>query len=459
VVEKHAVRKLHLLLPVVIAATACSSTDNGSIDLVTGAETDTFTEAPAPTQLIVSALDSSGNSTTLATASLPTSSIDLGTQSEANVAIIEVKGTDANGNELVFGASLPIDYGDLAGTSLPIFVQRSNQFARMPNPPSDTRQAPTLAVLAGEFLFIGGGSDAGVAETSELYDFGGLTTISPPPPLPRAPLSMPVMSGTVGLLLDSNGGTYYDFSVDSPTDVSAPAGSGFGDVAGGQSVYDDTDGTIYVVGATRTQGAETAAVLFINPNDTSNASYPYGNMTWLTLSSPRLGATATWVDGTGLVVTGGSATAAGVEVVAAGQSTGKPLPFPPDDSIGAGATELDSEDLLVAGGVTPTGSDAGARELDLSCTASCTAMTWTALPLPVTSASAFWLGSGGQYTALLVGSEIVSGLTHAYLLNSTSATEVATRVPHTNAQAIVSPVGSVVLFGGAGEIESFWPTL
>ena len=39
----------------------------------------------------------------------------------------------------------------------------------------------------------------------------------------------------------------------------------------------------------------------------------------------------------------------------------------------------------------------------------------------------------------------------------TSATEVPTRTPHKNATAVWSPVGSVVLFGGANSIESFVP--
>ena len=43
-------------------------------------------------------------------------------------------------------------------------------------------------------------------------------------------------------------------------------------------------------------------VLKIDPNDFSNTSYPFGNATWFTLKTSRLGAGATWVVGKGLVV-------------------------------------------------------------------------------------------------------------------------------------------------------------
>ncbi len=75
-------RAIAVLAPLLAA---CSSTPNGTLQLVTGEETDTFTRAPVPTRLRVDGVDSSGTATTLASVSLPASSIDLGTHDENTV--------------------------------------------------------------------------------------------------------------------------------------------------------------------------------------------------------------------------------------------------------------------------------------------------------------------------------------------------------------------------------------
>ncbi len=459
-------RLLPLLLPLAVVC-ACSSQDTGTLRLVTGEETDTFTQSPQPTKLTVYAVDGSGNQSTLATASLPTSNVDLGSQVETGVATVEVMGTDASGRPLVYGQSLALEYGALANGSLPIFVQRTGQFARLPSPAGDTRSAPTLAILSGEYLFVGAGSAASSATTTQIYDFASLTPLSAPPPLPRAPLSMPVV-GTVGLVIDDAGAQYFDFSQDAWTDpVTPPSGFTFADVAGGQVVYVyDTASQsltdVYVVGATRISGGATQAVLHINPSDTSNTTYLTGNLSWLKLTQPRLGAGAAWVAGRGLVVTGGSATAAGVEVFAPGSTTPTAVTeFPPDASSGAGVSAIpnDSSSVLVAGGVTPTGQSAGVRQLHLD---SLTSSSWGALPLALDAASAFALQNGTQ--VVVVGSDVTSPsrTTHVYLVDSAKAAEVPTKVPHADARAIQSPVGppgAILLFGGSGALESFTPAL
>lgn len=439
----------------------CNSTDNGTLQLVTGPETDVFTASPKPTMLKVIALDANNEATTLATASLPTDSIDLGQQDETAVATLAVEGyTDpsGSGSQVLFGASLPVQYGALAGATLPIFIQRTNAFARLPSPPSDARQNPTLAVIAERFLFIGAGSGPGDPLSTQIYDFASLSPLDSPPSLPRVPLSMPVV-GTVALIIDGSGGTYYDFSQGTGADATPPMGYTFGDVAGGQVVYDTTDAYIYVVGGTRTSGAPTAAVLLIDTNDSSNANYPTGNLHWLSLTAPRLGATATFVSGRGLIVTGGSPTAAGVEIVGKTDTTGSALPYPPDASIGASSSAFahDASHILVAGGLTPTGGDAGVRKLDLGCGSNCGTMgteSWGSLPVGLGDSSTFVLP--GDSSALVIGNELQGGTTHAYVVNSSGKpTETAPKVAHSGARAMVSPTGTVLLYGGATEIESF----
>jgi hypothetical protein len=437
---------------------ACNSTDSGTIQIITDPEAGTFSESPVPTELQVAAVESADASTVLATAQLPTSTIDLGQQSEsAPVVSLNITGYDASKTRRVFGASLPIQYAALAGQTIPIFVQRTGELARLPGPLSDSRLAPVLAVVQGEFLLVAGGSDSSLAETTQIYDFGEYGAFDAPPTLPVAPQSI-ALSGTVAWLINASGGMYYDFSGNSaPASIPAPDGGTFADVAGGATVI-DPNGAQYIVGGTRTTTAS-ALVLKIDPNDASNASYPYGNATWLTLSSARKGAGAAWV-GSHLVVAGGntSASGPGAEIVDPDFTGSSAFPSPADPSFGVGAAALDSQRMLLAGGALPSFQDPGVRVIDLGCAPSSSdtcVTTWTpALPVALESAQTFaWTADDG----LVVGSEFATGKTHVFRLTPMSATEVQTRVPHVDARAVWSPVGSIVLFGGANTIESFTP--
>ena len=190
-----------------LSIAACSSSPTGTIQLVTGAETDTFTRSPAPTALIVDAVDSQGTPTTLARVPLPATNVDLGKRDENAVAAITVSAVDALGDPVVFGSSLPLQYGSLEGATIPIFVQRTGELARMPGPLSDPRQAPVLSQVQGRYLFVGAGNDTAIAETTQLYDFLTFAPLPAPPTLPRVPQSIAFV-GTVALLIDASGGTY-----------------------------------------------------------------------------------------------------------------------------------------------------------------------------------------------------------------------------------------------------------
>jgi len=436
---------------------ACKSVDSGTIQLITDEDAGTFTQSPAPTELQILAVESADASTVLATAQLPTTTIDLGQLSEsAPVVSLNVTGYDSSKTRRVFGASLPLQYAALAGQTIPIFVQRSGELALLPGPQSDSRTNPLLAVVQGEFLVVAGGSDSSLASTTQLFDFGTFAGFDAPPTLPAVPQSI-ALAGTVAWLINSTGATYFDFSSSAYGAVPTPSGGSFADVAGGATVI-DPNGAQYIVGGTRTTGKATATILKIDPSDTSNANYPYGNPSWLKLSTPRLGAAAAWVDMRGLVVIGGNSSSdgAGVEIVNT-DFTSSALPFPADGSFGVSAAPLDTQHVLLAGGVSSSFEDPGARSLDIDCapSASTTCFTsWGSLPFVLGSSQTFaWNASSG----LVVGNEVGLGNTHVFRLAPTSATEIPTRMPHKNATAVWSPVGSVVLFGGANRIESFVP--
>ena len=129
------------------------------------------------------------------------------------------------------------------------------------------------------------------------------------------------------------------------------------------------------------------------------------------------------------------------------------LAYDPDSSVGSGATPWDAQagTVLLAGGLGPGGEDAGARTVNLTCAAGCKPSPWFSVPVPIGNAQAFAYDASGTTTpstAFLVGSE-PGGMTHAFRLTSTAATEVKTKVSHTNARASITPVGTVVVVGGA----------
>jgi hypothetical protein len=139
--------------------------------------------------------------------------------------------------------------------------------------------------------------------------------------------------------------------------------------------------------------------------------------------------------------------------------------FPPDATAGAGMAPLDAQRMVVAGGSTGLFEDPGARSLDLGCPAASTpcapVTSWGPLPVVLGTAQVFTFGLAND--AVVIGNEIGVGTTHVFRYSAgsgdggavPSVAEVPTRVPHTFASAVWSPVGSIALFGGAGAIETF----
>jgi len=467
-----------LCLPAFLALASCTSNQpSGALKIVTGEETDVFTRAPVPATLVVDSYAWSGSgtalsSTTLATVTLPATTVDLGSQPETTPSILTVTGLtseDAGAERVFFGATIPMDFGVLDGyQNWPVFVQRTGELARMPNPPSDTRTAPTLSIVSGRDLFVGGGSESASAATTQLYDLAVVQPYTAPPTLPVVPRSV-VFDGNVGWLFDLTSAAYFDLSSGATSTISLPSGGSSSDIAGGATIT-DSSGVFYVVGGTRVSGVS-ALVLEVDTANTSQSAYANGVPTWLTLNAPRLGAAATWVAGYGLVVIGGNTTAdgAGVESIENGGTVGVPGAFAADSTTGSGAAAIDSHRVLVAGGVLSDGAtDAGVRVLDLTCRQNCAPTPCLAsLPSALGSAQVFDIDSVG---AIVVGDDL-AGTTHVVRIaspdaswTSCSATEIPTKVAHTRARAVLSPPslivpGSFLLVGGAagGEIEAFVP--
>jgi hypothetical protein len=71
----------------------------------------------------------------------------------------------------------------------------------------------------------------------------------------------------------------------------------------------------------------------------------------------------------------------------------------------------------------------------------------------LTTSQTFVLGAA---TAVVVGNDL-GGLTRVFRTTPAGVDEVPTKVPHQNGRASISPLGSLLVVGGAGEVESFTP--
>jgi hypothetical protein len=413
---------------------ACSSKPSGTISLVTGAETDVFSRAPAPTKLVVDALAPDGTTKTITSVALPTTGVDLGDRTQTDVVSLRVSGVDDGGKRLVFGSSLFLAYGSLQDANFPVFVQRTGEWARMPGT-IDARESPVVAVLNRRSVLIAGG-DASVGKNVTGYDLATLARLTNTAVLPSAPRSMIVENNAIITVTD-DGASSFSLSDARVNPVNPPTGMTFAEVAGGDVLLSD-DGTAYLVGATRSTQPPTSAVLVVTTAGVVSAAR---------LLSPRLGAAATFVVGKGVVVVGGSATGAGVELLAPNATSATALPFPPDATTGAGASLLSGSLVLVAG--------KDARTVDLACSTGCGFVAWKAGGGPdLVTSHVYGLD---QASAILVGDD-GTGATRSFALSPTDSKELAFKVPRHHARSLVAPTGAVlVVGGGSAVVESFFP--
>jgi hypothetical protein len=426
------------------AGFACSSSQaTATLKIVT--VDDPFTGPPAAATLDVDAIDVDGGAITSLAKGAPIAqaTVDLGDLSTDLVASFRVQARDSGGNVVAWGLTIPWAASDLASATLPIFVQRTGQLARMPGTLPDARTTPLLGVLEGGYVVLAGGDDPTLASQTAIYDLGAWALLASPPVLPRAPLSMAVV-GLQVLAVDGAGASWLDLGSSTSTGATLPPGGQWADVAGGATVVAD-DGTAYVVGATRATGAPTSAVLVASTN---------GQLSFASLASARLGAAAAWVQGKGLVVAGGSATAAGVEVLAAGAAAGAALAYPPDPTVGGGADPLDATHVVLAGGAA-NGATPDTRAVDLGCTASCAPSVWpNAKPgVELVVAQAFATGAS---SALVLGDD-ASGASHAFTVGPNLTQEIAFKVARNHARGVRLPTGAVAVAGGANVMEELAP--
>lgn len=418
-----------------LIALSCSGPPEGSITIVTGEETDVFTRAPAPVTLVTEKLALDGKKTELGRTQLPVDTVNLGELPRTEVGAISISALDAATKPIVRGETLFVQWGALEGSTLEVFAQRTGELARMPRGPAAIDPG-NAAMLAGRYVLETSGT------TAVVYDLLSLRTLANQPTLPRPAKSVATV-GTVVLAIDESGATSLDLSTGQTYPFDAPAGGTLAEVAGGDRVA-ATDGTQFVVGATRSSGGATARVLVVDRD---------GRATFASLTTAREGACATWVEGRGLVVVGGDGKSAGAEVLAPGATTATPLPFPPDPVRGCGAATLDNAHVAIAGGSGVAG-DASAgvavRVLDLACTTACAPAAWPDA-IPLVRAQAVGLASDA---AFVLGDD-TTGATHAYRASAGGLKEIPIRIPRRGARLVPTPTNAIIVLGGGVGIEQY----
>jgi hypothetical protein len=340
----------------------------------------------------------------------PVSTLNLPQESTDDVDSFQVTLYDSTNDSIIYGQTIPVPLGGISGLAdLPIFVQRTGQFARLPSPFSAPPPSPLAALFEGRFVLVADGS--GKSQDAQLYDLllwglvesldGGMGSLV----LPCPPITMAPISGTTFMFLicappevdaapaEVEGDlTAYQFDVSTITPPLALVADGgtWRSIAGGTTIV-SPNGDVFIVGATRpstglVHGA-TAAVLamqtdqpLILDSGVDGGTEVAVGYTWITLNYAREGAAAVWSNNKGLVVLGGNPADAGGGV--SGVEYASPVDggipdstnmffaspsasYPSDPTQGAGATSIDTAngvtDILLAGGTLPDGRIAPVR--------------------------------------------------------------------------------------------------
>jgi hypothetical protein len=404
---------------------SCNGTQNGTIQLIFGLD-DPFSESDAaePTSISIAAsvLDPDGGSpldggwspsmTLVDHTPYPVSTLNLPQESTDDVDSFQVTLYDSENAPIIYGQTIPVPLGGISGLAdLPIFVQRTGQFARLPSPFSAPPASPLATLFEGRFILVADGS--GKSVDAQLYDLllwglvesldGGMGSLV----LPCPPITMAPISGTTFMFLicaptevdgapaevDGDLTAYqFDISTITPPFPLVASGGTWKSIAGGTTVV-SPNGDVFIVGATRpstglVHGA-TAAVLamqtdqpLVQDSGVDGGTEVAVAYTWIALNYPREGATAVWSNNKGLVVLGGNPADAGVGVpgieYASPVDGGIPdsttlfqpeLQSAPDPIQGAGATAIDTANgvtnILLAGGTLPDGGIAPVRLVQL----------------------------------------------------------------------------------------------
>lgn len=418
-----------------------------------------MSQDPAVTVVEIEAVLADG--TTVRASAAPGEDFALGEIPDTSRLYFELTGKTAEGETVARGRSVSFGIGS---GYLPLFIQRLGAFARPPGQLARAHVHAPGGFIENRFLVAIGGDSAHGEEGSanpalgDFYDLQGLGGIEQEP-FPRAARSMIARTSSL-VLVDDAGASVVDSS-GTTTDLDPPEGlAAFADVSGGLT-RDSIDGTSFIVGATRSDGDPTAAILTLDTEGTLAATK---------LQHARRGAGIVYVEDVGMVIVGGSATGAGIEIIDDDAETVRTLPFPPDATEGAAAVIWDAKTIAVFGG-RDGDAPAPTRLFDLGCLAAeCAAVEREDLAIEA-------IASRGQAYALPKGLLVMGeaepegdgpGETLAFLVDRTTETLSVKPLPmrerRRGATPIPAPNGTLAVLGGitptgapALSVELFFP--
>lgn len=426
----------------------------GRYRITTGQETDIYTQSPAPVTFTVSkqsSLDDNASWITVSNSNAPVQTIEVET---AGSNWYTLQGTDAAGTRRIQANSFAISGVGMAGYEYPLFVGRTDIFSR---PPGFLLTAqgdhPPVGIVWGRYLWALGGAGVSAVQTDS-YDLiewaeaaagstGSLSSLTcPQQPCRVESLALYSAYNSTTSNYDQYalaiGGTWaLGIDVYSATSVAAnpPTGlSSWADIAGGHTVT-NSSGASFIVAATRS-GTGSTAVL-----EVATDSKLYAR----NLGAQRQRAAAAYVSNYGLVVVGGSGTAAGAELLAPSTTSFVSLPYPPDETQGAALlrTSLSSGVLWRIGGRKLDGTPAPSVAYDLACVQNCQPTPLVGFDVDVSQAQGFGYGD----YRIVVG-EKGDGTMVAWRITNAGLVEIPQRLPRRSATAFQLPNGFVALVGG-----------
>ncbi|MBK6513642.1 MAG: hypothetical protein IPG04_05815 [Polyangiaceae bacterium] len=449
-------------LALLLLAPACEGAGEIALEVAPGREADALSQEPAVADVEIVVLLPDESVAARANAA-PGGEFDLGEFPETEILRFEITGKTSEGEVVARGRSVSIAIGALSATTLPLFIQRLGEFAR---PPDGLVRAHVRAPggVLGERYLIATGGDAAIGEDGavdpaigDFYDLLGLAANESGGPLPRAARSM-VVRGSGLLLIDDDGASLADLDAGTTSDLEGPSGFAFADVSGGISLEGE-DGQTYVVGPTRDDEASDSVLVVTSS----------GELRAVRLATARSGAAAVYVPGVGLVIAGGAAEGAGVEVVHTDGATVSTIPFPSDATTGAAAVVTNEQQITLFGGRL-AGMPASTRVLDLRCVSDCEGDVQVLDELPVEDLAARGQAYNIPSGVLVVGEaepeEDGPGETLAFRVDL--AAETVTPLPfkerRRGATPIPAPNGTLAIMGGltptgsaARSVELYFP--
>jgi hypothetical protein len=418
-----------------LALAGCSDDRVVTLDVTVGHETDAFQRDPAVTSVEVQAVGIDG-AVLSSTASTPGGGFSLGDVPVSDLLRFELYGRDGAGDVRMRGRSLAVVLGAVDAEVLPLFAQRLGFWSRPPGGLTHGHEGGVAGAVGERLLLLTGGTGHGGGDGEfAFYDLLSQSGV-PGGTLAIVPESLVVSAdGGAVLAIADDRAIWLDFAAGTTADPELPLGLGsWAQVAGGKTVVGPT--ASYVVGATRTDP----------PSDRVLVIHPSRGLSAVEMQSERSGAAATWVAETGLVVAGGSATGAGVEVIGDGATESEELPFPADATTRAGAVAgADPAKVVLACGHDGTAA-AAVRSFDLRCEASCAGLDLGIdLGVELDACDVFATASG---PLVLVGDDGTEQRSFLLDVDAGTAIELDLREPRRGATPVAAPTGTLALVGG-----------